>query len=50
LRKARSTQDRFNNVRGRRPAGAERIMRNLAQMLAHRLMQANPRIDVLSAN
>lgn len=42
--------DRFNDFRERRPAAAERIMRNLAQMLAHRLMQANTKIDLLSAN
>ena len=42
--------DRFNDFRERRPVAAERIMRNLAQMLALRLTQANTKIDLLSAN
>jgi glutaminase len=42
--------DRFNDFRARRPADAERIMRNLADLLAHRLLQANTKIELLSAN
>jgi hypothetical protein len=34
----------------RAPADAERIMRNLADLLAHRLLQANTKIELLSAN
>ena len=49
-KKQRVQLDRFNDFRERRPAAAERIMRNLAQMLAHRLTQANTKIDLLSAN
>ena len=40
----------FNDFREQRPAAAERIMRNLAALLAHRLLQANTKIDLLSAN
>jgi glutaminase len=40
----------FDDFRARRPAAAEIIVRNLAQMLAHRLLQANTKIDLLSAN
>jgi glutaminase len=42
--------DRFDDFRERYPADAERIMRNLAGMLAHRLVQANTKIELLSAN
>ncbi len=49
-KKQRVQLDRFNDFRERRPAAAERIMRNLAKMLAHRLTQANTKIDLLSAN
>jgi glutaminase len=42
--------DAFNAFRESRPAAAERIMRNLAALLAHRLLQANTKIDLLSAN
>ena len=42
--------DKFNEFRDRRPADAERIMRNLAHMLAYRLTQANTKIELLSAN
>ena len=40
----------FDDFRGRRPAAAEIIVRNLAKLLAHRLLQANTKIDLLSAN
>jgi glutaminase len=40
----------FDDFRARRPAAAEIIVRNLAQLLAHRLLQANTKIDLLSAN
>jgi hypothetical protein len=40
----------FNDFRNRYPAAAERIMRNLAHLLAKRLSQANTKIDLLSAN
>ena len=42
--------DAFNDFRARHPAAAEIIIRNLAQVLAHRLLQANTKIDLLSAN
>jgi glutaminase len=42
--------DAFDDFRTRRPAAAEIIVRNLAKMLAHRLLQANTKIDLLSAN
>ena len=42
--------DTFDAFRARRPAAAELIMRNLAHVLAHRLLQANTKIDLLSAN
>jgi glutaminase len=42
--------DAFNDYRNRHPAAAERIMRNLAHLLAMRLVQANTKIDLLSAN
>jgi glutaminase len=40
----------FDAFRAERPAAAEIIVRNLAQLLAHRLLQANTKIDLLSAN
>jgi glutaminase len=40
----------FDDFRARRPAAAEIIVRNLAKLLAHRLLQANTKIDLLSAN
>ena len=40
----------FDDFRTRRPAAAEIIIRNLARLLAHRLLQANTKIDLLSAN
>ena len=40
----------FDDFRARRPAAAEVIVRNLAKLLAHRLLQANTKIDLLSAN
>ena len=40
----------FDDFRARRPAAAEIIVRNLARLLAHRLLQANTKIDLLSAN
>jgi hypothetical protein len=40
----------FDDFRARRPAAAEIIVRNLAQLLAQRLLQANTKIDLLSAN
>ena len=42
--------DAFDDFRARRPAAAEVIVRNLAKLLAHRLLQANTKIDLLSAN
>ncbi|HWV53581.1 glutaminase A [Pseudorhodoplanes sp.] len=42
--------DTFDDFRMRRPFAAEIIVRNLAQLLAHRLLQANTKIDLLSAN
>jgi len=46
----RAPLDAFNDYRKRHPAAAERIMRNLAHLLAMRLGQANTKIDLLSAN
>ena len=40
----------LDQFRKRHPAAAERIMRNLALMLAKRLGQANTKVDLLSAN
>jgi glutaminase len=40
----------FDAFRAERPAAAEIIVRNLAKLLAHRLLQANTKIDLLSAN
>jgi glutaminase len=42
--------DVFDAFRARRPAAAEIIVRNLAQLLAHRLVQANTKIDLLTAS
>jgi glutaminase len=42
--------ERFYAFRERHPQVGERIMRNLAGLLARRLGRANSRIDVLSAN
>jgi glutaminase len=42
--------DAFDAFRAERPAAAEIIVRNLAKLLAHRLLQANTKIDLLSAN
>ena len=42
--------DRFNDFSSRHPAAGERIMRNLAVLLAQRLGQANTKIELLSAN
>jgi glutaminase len=41
--------DAFDDFRSRHPAAAERIMRNLACLLAKRLSQANTRINLLSS-
>jgi glutaminase len=46
----RAPLNAFNDYRNRNPAAAERIMRNLAHLLAMRLGQANTKIDLLSAN
>jgi len=40
----------FERFRGRHPRAGERIMRNLAQLLADRLIVANNRVNLLSAN
>jgi glutaminase len=40
----------LDQFRKRHPAAVERIMRNLALMLAKRLAQANVKVDLLSAN
>ena len=40
----------LDQFRKRHPAAVERIMRNLALMLAKRLGQANTKVDLLSAN
>ena len=40
----------FDQFRKRHPAASERVMRNLALMLAKRLGQANAKVDLLSAN
>jgi glutaminase len=42
--------DRFHAFRAQHPEIGERIMRNLAGMLARRLGRANTRIDLLSSN
>jgi glutaminase len=42
--------DVFDEFRNRYPATAERIIRNLAPLLAQRLSQANTKIGLLSAN
>jgi len=50
VRCKRISLDTLNDYRNRRPAAVERIMRNLAHLLAVRLGQANTKIDLLSAN
>jgi glutaminase len=50
VRCKRISLDTLNAYRNRRPAAVERIMRNLAHLLAVRLGQANTKIDLLSAN
>jgi glutaminase len=50
VRCKRISLDAINDYRSRRPAAVERIMRNLAHLLAVRLAQANTKIDLLSAN
>ncbi|HVO14926.1 MAG TPA: glutaminase A [Alphaproteobacteria bacterium] len=42
--------ERYDAFRARHPASGERIMRNLAALLARRLGEANAKIDVLSGN
>lgn len=49
VRCQRISLDVFNEFRNRHPAAAERIMRNLAHLLAQRLSQANTKIGLLSA-
>jgi glutaminase len=39
----------FERFRKQHPHASERIMRNLAQLLAERLIVANARVDILSA-
>ena len=39
----------FERFRDRHPKASERIMRNLAQLLADRLIAANTRLDLLTA-
>ena len=48
VRCKRISLDAINDYRNRRPAVVERIMRNLAHLLAVRLGQANTKIDLLS--
>jgi glutaminase len=48
VRCKRISLDAINDYRNRRPAAVERIMRNLAHLLAVRLGQANTKIDLLS--
>jgi glutaminase len=50
VRCKRISLDAINDYRNRRPAAVERVMRNLAHLLAVRLAQANTKIDLLSAN
>ena len=50
VRCQRISLDVFDEFRNRYPATAERIIRNLAQLLAQRLSQANTKIGLLSAN
>jgi glutaminase len=40
----------FERFRKQHPKASERIMRNLAQLLADRLIVANARVDLLTAN
>jgi glutaminase len=40
----------FQHFRKQHPRGSERIMRNLAQLLADRLIVANTRVDLLTAH
>ncbi len=40
----------FERFRKQHPRASERIMRNLAQLLADRLIVANTRVDLLTAN
>jgi len=40
----------FNRFRKQHPRGGERIMRNLAQLLADRLIVANTRVDLLTSS
>ena len=44
-----STAD-FESFRDRHPKAGERIMRNLAQILADRLIVANTKVNLLTAN
>jgi glutaminase len=39
----------FERFRDRHPKAGERIMRNLAQLLADRLIAANTRLDLLTS-
>jgi glutaminase len=40
----------FERFRKQHPRGGERIMRNLAQLLADRLIVANAKVNLLTAN
>jgi glutaminase len=40
----------FERFREKQPRTGERIMRNLAQLLADRLIVANTKVDLLTAN
>jgi glutaminase len=40
----------FEGFRDRHPRAGERIMRNLAQLLADRLIVANTKVNLLTAN
>jgi glutaminase len=42
------TLSNFERFRGQHPGAAERIMRNLAQLLAQRLIVANAKVDLLT--
>lgn len=39
----------FDRFRKQHPYASERIMRNLAQLLADRLIVANAKVDILTA-
>jgi glutaminase len=39
----------FERFRTRHPAACERIMRNLARLLAERLIVANAKVDLLTS-